>query len=255
MLAFSEVISSKDSMMTGDLASYFRTSRQGLDCILAGLKAADREPGTIKSVLDFGSGYGRVYRAMAVSFPDAELTASDLIADAAQFCAETFGGDWVQSTEDLAFSLPRKYDLIWLGSVFTHLPAYRWCRLLDFLNQSLNPEGIVVFTSHGATALHYFEHGLMAANPNICPAGRFAAMKACLHLIGFDFIPNQPYAMKHHRTVEGAALTDGEYGFSFATQWWVSDLINRMPGWELVFYAAPGWGNNHDGITIRKTGA
>ena len=196
-----------------------------------------------------------MYRAIAAAFPDAELTASDLIVDAAQFCADTFGGDWVQSTEDLGFSLPRKYDLIWLGSVFTHLPAYRWCRLLDFLNQWLNPEGIVVFTSHGATALNYFEHGIMAANPNICPASRFAAMKASLDLIGFDFIPNQPYATQHHRAVEGAALTEGEYGFSFATQWWVSELINRIPGWELVLYAAGGWGGNHDGITIRKTGA
>ena len=48
-LEVNEAISPNDHMMTADLGSYFRTSRAGLDCIMAGLTAADRDPGTIKS--------------------------------------------------------------------------------------------------------------------------------------------------------------------------------------------------------------
>lgn len=252
MLEFDESVSPDDHMLTTDLTAYFKTARSGLDCITDGLAAAGREKESCKSVLDFGSGYGRVYRALSAAFPHAELTACDLMEPAARFCAETFGGDWVKSSEDLSRTrLPRRYDLIWLGSVFTHLPAHRWISLLDFLADASHPRGVVVFTTHGERAIHQIENNLMQRNPHAIGHARYQQMKRTLSLTGFDFIANKPTVLQRQRD-RGIDVSEGEYGFSFATPWWVQDLIGRMPQWELVRYAAPGWAGNHDAVTIRK---
>jgi len=250
LAVFDETMSPDDHMLTADLASYFQTARQGLTCVLDGLAAAGRSPESISTVLDFGSGYGRIYRALAAGFPQAQLTACDLMEPAARFCAETFGGDWARSSEVLdEIRLPRTYDLIWLGSVFTHLPAHRWVSLLDFLARATNAGGIVIFTTHGATAIEHIENRILARNPHMIAAERFAAMKRTLQLTGFDFIPNKPAAIRHQND-RGIKVSEGEYGFSFASEEWVARLVDRLPPWRLVKYAAPGWGRNHDAATI-----
>lgn len=252
MLPLNETMHPDDHMLTANLESYFKTARSAIDCIIASLKSAEREASSIRSVLDFGSGYGRVYRALSAMFPHAQLTACDLMEPAARFCAETFGGDWVRSDEDLStIELPRQYDLIWLGSVFTHLPAYRWVRLLDFLHEACTPGGLVVFTCHGDRAINHIESVLLKRNPYAIDAFRFEAMKYSLPKIGFDFIPNKPAAIKHQHD-RGISVSHGEYGFSFSTEGWVRRLIQEMPEWKMVRYAAPGWAGNHDAVTIMR---
>lgn len=251
-LILNEIISPDDHMASPDPAAYFNTSRTALECILVGLEAAARPSESIASVLDFGSGYGRVYRALAAAFPHSSLTAADLMGAAARFCAENFGGDWVESDEDvLNVKLPRQYDLVWLGSVFTHLPEHRWRLLLDFLASNTTLGGIVVFTTHGVNATKHFHDVVMKRNPYMVPAERFDAMLATLPKTGFDFIATPP-AVQRHQLARGMAVSDGEYGFSFATEGWVRELIESHPNWDLVHYAAPGWGNNHDAATLRR---
>lgn len=253
MLAINETISPDDHMLSaGNRDAYFRTARSGLECILTGLQAASRGPHDIRSVLDFGCGYGRVYRAIAAGFPHAKLTACDLMETAAQFCAETFGGDWVKSSEDLAaIVLPRKYDLVWLGSVFTHLPAHRWLTLLEFLATAADKNGVVIFTTHGVRAIERIESFIMKQNPYMIDADRYKMMKRALPTIGFDFIPSKAAIIKHQNNM-GIDVSLGEYGTSFATEWWVEQVSKRLPDWQLVKYSAPGWAGNHDAVTLRR---
>jgi SAM-dependent methyltransferase len=250
MLDFDRTISPDDHMLTADLESYFRTAQSGIDCILASLAAAGKNTDDIRSVLDFGSGYGRVYRALAAAFPDAQRTACDLMEPAARFCAETFGGDWLKSDENLDnVALPRRYDLVWLGSVFTHLPSYRWVRLLNFLASATNANGIVVFTTHGWKAIGHLENFTLKRNPYILDASRFEGMKDSLQFTGFDYIPNKPKVIDH-QNARGITVSQNEYGISFSEEWWVRTLIEKMPEWRLIRYAAPGWGGNHDAATL-----
>lgn len=252
MTNFDRTMSPDDHMVTADLESYFRTAQSGLDCVLKGVAAAGKAPEEIKSVLDFGSGYGRVYRALAAGFPEAELTACDLMGPAAEFCASTFGGDWVESAENLDDTqLPRLYDLVWLGSVFTHLPAHRWAMLLDFLARFVESDGTVVFTTHGTRAVTHIQDVLLVRNPYAVDADRFELMVANIDRLGFDFIPNKPAATKYQADM-GMEVTQNEYGFSFARDWWIAELITRSPEWELVEYFAPGWAGNHDSAVLRR---
>lgn len=252
-LSINTTISPNDHMLTSDLDSYFRTSCSALEGILASLEIASKEASEIKSVLDFGSGYGRVFRALKAAFPNAICTACDLMEEAARFCAETFDGDWVTSSEDLSqVVFPRQYELVWLGSVFTHLPAYRWIALLNFLDQSTVSGGLVVFSAHGARSIWQLENNLLKRNPHAIDSQRYAEMKSSIDLIGFDFIPNKPAAINHQRSM-GMQVSQGEYGFSFSTEWWVRQLIQRLPNWELVLYQPEGWGSNHDVVTLIRS--
>jgi len=252
MLEFNKTVSADDHMVTADLSAYFRTTQSAWKAIENSLAASGRAKNTINTILDFGSGYGRVYRALVAAFPHAKLTACDLMVDGAKFCAETFGGDWVQSQDTLEnVVMPRKYDLVWLGSVFTHLPEFRWHRLLQFLAEHTSTNGIVIFTSHGNHAIEHFENYLLVKNKHIIDEQWFKNMKANLPKTGFAFYPNKPAVTKNQHE-RGMVVKQGEYGFSFATKSWIRELIALHPDWEMINFSPGGWGNNHDVTTIRR---
>jgi hypothetical protein len=56
--------------------------------------------------------------------------------------------------------LPRAYDLIWCGSLFTHLDCDRWPVFLDFLAGHLAPDGVLVFTTHGRQPIEFMTEGV-----------------------------------------------------------------------------------------------
>ena len=43
----------------------------------------------------------------------------------------------------------REVDLVWSGSVFTHLDAPQWVPLLRYIARALAPGGVAVLTTHG----------------------------------------------------------------------------------------------------------
>jgi hypothetical protein len=49
--------------------------------------------------------------------------------------------------DELAFE--NRFDLIWVGSVFTHLDRERWGGFLPALGGALTDGGVLVFTTHG----------------------------------------------------------------------------------------------------------
>src|SRR5205085_1205813 len=78
-------------------------------------------------------GYGRVLRFLVRRFPDARVTACELLPDAVRFCAATFNAIPAQSAYELdTLTLGARYDLIWCGSLATHLDARRTRELLPF---------------------------------------------------------------------------------------------------------------------------
>lgn len=104
-------------------------------------------------VLDFGCGHGRCARHFRAFFPTAQLFFSDVDAEAAKFCAAEFGGNAVVSSADLDnVELPSDLDLIWVGSLFTHIDYTRMQQLFGKLWASLRRHGTLVGTFHGRRA-------------------------------------------------------------------------------------------------------
>jgi hypothetical protein len=142
-----EEISPRDHMFRVK-ERYLRSGRTGLDCVRLGMVAAEKT--SVASALDLPSGHGRVLRWIKAEFPDARLGACDIDHDGVDFCAATFGATPVYGREDPGdIEVDAPYELIWCGSLFTHLPPERWGGFLDLFERALAPEGLVVLTTHG----------------------------------------------------------------------------------------------------------
>jgi hypothetical protein len=57
-------------------------------------------------------------------------------------------------------TLARSFDLIWCGSLFTHLDRVRWPHFLGFFADQLAPGGVLVFTTHGRQVMRWMMEGV-----------------------------------------------------------------------------------------------
>lgn len=116
----------------GEEDHYYRVGQSALDCISECKHFAEHaEPSRI---LDFGCGYGRVLRVICKEFPAARVTACDVDREAAEFCARTFGAVCAYSSvEPSQVRFEERFDLVWVGSVFTHIDTSAWEGMLRAL--------------------------------------------------------------------------------------------------------------------------
>ena len=115
-----------DGMYAGDGAHYFRVGLGAVGLIEEAVKAAGMSDEDVRRVLDLPCGGGRVLRFLVRRFPRARFVACDLQQDMADFCARQFGARAVYSKDDLeALSFAERFDLVWCGSLATHLDAER----------------------------------------------------------------------------------------------------------------------------------
>jgi len=244
-----QAIHPNDTMMTSTVDLYFNASLTALSCVERAVHSAQKDD--IKSILDFGCGYGRVLRALRARWPDADIVATDLIANAVEFCAEAFGVTTVQGNEDLSdANFGRTFDLIWVGSVFTHLPSNRWEQMLKHLSDHLAPDGVLVFTTHGRTAQWVFEKHTLAKSP--MTVEQFDTAKFEFAKFGFAFIDYSTGMIRHINDKTGAAVSKGQYGLSFSRPDWVCRLLCEFPSLTLQSYTEGGWGKNHDVVAVSK---
>jgi len=140
---------------------YFRAGQSALECIQKALDAASISPQRIKRVLDLPCGHGRVLRYLKAALPTAEITACDLLRDGVDFCSSMLGATALYSCdepEDIPLE-PGSFDLIWVGSLFTHLDSALWPRFLAVFRNALCPGGVLVFTTHGRNAYQFLIGG------------------------------------------------------------------------------------------------
>jgi SAM-dependent methyltransferase len=153
----------------GDIERYVASGRSGLTCIEMALNAAGKTRRQVTEILDLPCGHGRVLRHLKTAFQTAQTTARDLKRDGVDFCASQFGAIPVYARESPAENKlePCRFDLIWVGSLLTHLDAPRWRDFLECFRRWLRPGGVLVFPTHGretyrhlATGESPFDYGL-----------------------------------------------------------------------------------------------
>ena len=143
-------ISDMDDMYQGNKDHYFSVGNSALQCINNAILLANKDLSSIGNILDFPCGFGRVLRILKVAFPTAAITGCDLVQEGVDFCEEQFGSRAVYSDKNLDnVNLNETYDLIWVGSLLTHLDKSQWKKFLGFFNKLLNPGGILLFTTQG----------------------------------------------------------------------------------------------------------
>lgn len=131
------------------VASYMAGAEQFVDILEAAVKEAGRDWDAIGRALEIGCGYGRIVRRLSRRLPGERIAVCDMIEEGARFTASEFGATQVPVMERAHPKPSDTYDLVYLLSVYTHLPrAVVHANLAD-VARALKPGGIVVFTIHG----------------------------------------------------------------------------------------------------------
>jgi CBS domain-containing protein/SAM-dependent methyltransferase len=212
-------ISPSDTMSRGLRGAYFLAGASALDCVRRALDRIGKT--TPDRILDLPSGHGRVLRVLKAAFPDAEIVACDLDREGVDFCARTLGATPAYSQSDPdELQAGGDFDLIWCGSLFTHLDAPRWSKFLSFFARSLLPDGVLVFTTHG-------RHSAPVLQWMSVTEDGARAMLDGYDAIGFGYVP-MPLDI------------EADYGLAIASPDWVNAQI-RDSGLTTVDHEVKGW--------------
>ncbi len=228
----SRELAAGDAMFGGDEARYFAVGQSALHCIAASLTAAG--VASPRRILDLPCGHGRVLRVLRRAFPDAALAACDLDRDGVDFCAAQFGATPVHSHADLGqvrFDAP--FDLIWCGSLVTHLDAAGWLAWFRLLSRALQPGGVAVVTFHGRWAAHRMQNG---HSYGLAPAGLDAVLSGYAHGgFGSADYPGQ-----------------GGYGISLSAPSWILRELAPWPQFRVVGLMERQWDEHQDVLAVQR---
>jgi len=199
------------------------------------LGAVRRPAGTVRRILDLPCGHGRVLRFLRAAFPHAELAACDLNRDGVDFCAQTFGAKPIYSDPDpTRVPLPSDFDLIWCGSLLTHLSAAQGEAFMALFHRALAPGGLAVVTLHGRPFAEELASGRRSGD---LPATALAELLRQYRTAGFGYVdyPSSP-----------------GYGFSLMhPSHTFGRLVAAFP-WRVVCYSERGWDRRQDVLVLQK---
>jgi SAM-dependent methyltransferase len=217
-----------DSMyVPGAGERYLAVGLSAARCIHDALSASPRT--SVRSILDFPSGSGRVLRYLRVQFRDASIVAGEIDPAALQFCATTFGVSVVRSQPDIEqLILPTGFDLIWSGSLLTHLDGARGFALLRAFCRALAIDGVCVFSTHGRLSEVWMRERRFTYDLTE------DAQKAVLD--GFE---QHGYGYGEYRGSPG-------YGVSIASEERMTAMALAAGPWCKLGFVERGWDNHQD---------
>jgi trans-aconitate methyltransferase len=129
---------------------YLRSGREPLQLLEHVLRRAGTRCAEQASLLEFACGYGRLTRWLVHALPAARVHASDIMPEAVAHVRASHGVHaFVSDTQPEHVELGGPHDLIWVGSLFSHLPEPRFRAWLARLGASLSPRGLLAFSTHG----------------------------------------------------------------------------------------------------------
>ncbi|MDB5850686.1 MAG: methyltransferase type 12 [Rhodoferax sp.] len=209
---------------TNPLRDYLADGWRTLAELMVLLEAVDRPLLRTGQFLEFASGHGRFTRHLVKVLGAERVTISDVVSDAVDFGQRTLGAKgFLSSTvpEDVVW--PESYDVVFVLSLFSHLPRRTWSRWLRRLYEALAPGGLLVFSCHGIKA---------ARHDNVT-----------LDAEGFFFAPSS----------ESLAIDAQEYGTAFTSEAFVLDRIAETLGADKLIHKLPlQFWNHQDAYVVQR---
>jgi SAM-dependent methyltransferase len=132
---------------------YLKTSAHLLSTVEDVLERSGVSLDQLGSFLDFASGHGRLTRFLVHRLSPDRITVSDINKAAVDFVRRAFGvrGFYsVAAPEHLNHD--GRYDVIFVCSLFSHLPLNTWASWLSKLYSLLTPNGVLVFSTHSVNS-------------------------------------------------------------------------------------------------------
>lgn len=209
---------------TNPLRDYLADGWRTLSELMLLLEAVDRPLLKAPSFLEFASGHGRFTRHLVKALGNQRVTVSDVVPDAVHFAQTVLGAQGFLSSvvpEEVVW--PQTYDVVFVLSLFSHLPTRTWARWLNSLYGAVAPGGVMVFTTHGIKA---------AQHDNVT-----------LDEDGFFFAPSS----------ESLAIDVQEYGTAFTTEAFVrARIAENMGGDKLIHMAPVHFWNHQDAYVVYR---
>jgi SAM-dependent methyltransferase len=176
------------------------TGKQSMDVIRQIIRWNFRGFHNISAFLDFASGYGRLTRFLVQELPKEHIYVCDIYEDAIKFQHEQFGVHGIISAhvpED--YHDNRKYNCIFVASLFSHLPQKTFSNWLQRLYDLLTPDGILIFSVHDVAVL---------------------PSNLKMEEEGILFVPMS----------ESRSLDANNYGSTYVTEEFIGKIINKITG-------------------------
>ena len=217
-----------DTMFDGRSEHYLGVGLSALRVI----EAAFLDAPAPRRILDLPCGFGRVTRMLRARYPSAEITVCDLDRLCVDFTAAHFSARGVYSKPNFReLELGAVFDLIWVGSLLTHLPEHQTRQFLDFAVRQMGPNCRLIVTSHG---------GYVAERLQECTYGltKEAArgLLAQFRMEGYGF-----------RGYSG----DQWYGISLSSRTWFEQVLSGSPLCLQAYYER-GWDRHQDALVLRR---
>jgi hypothetical protein len=190
------------------------------------------DPGRI---LDFPSGFGRVTRYLRAAFPDAQIDVGDIWEAAIVHCSATYGATRIAAKSDFRDIEAPNYNVIFCGSLLTHLPEERGIALLDFFAEHLEVGGIMIVTFCGRKNLSFEQQHF---NPQAFGTPEDLDRIATTYYEG-------RYAFQDYPGQTG-------YGRSFTPVAWFQRYVQNHPQLVICRLAERSWDDNQDAATLKR---
>lgn len=185
------------------------------------LDKADASLTRMEHVLEFAAGYGRFTRHLVKAIPG-RVTCADVLPGSVEFLREQFHVDAFYSRHSPAeIAYPRRFDLVFVLSLFTHLPVPMWQPWLRSLSRALKPGGLLVLSVH-----------------NEAVAGH----------LGVELGPDGTHFVA---SSESPSLDGSVYGTTFTTRRFVEAAIEEALGAPALLYQPFTFWGGQDGVVIR----
>jgi SAM-dependent methyltransferase len=225
-----QTTSPNDVMFNGNMVAYLLGGAGSLRAIERGRQAAGIAD--VRSILDFGCGHGRALRVLRLAYPDARLVGCDVDRDGVEFCRTVLGVEaFVSHPDPREIRVDEHFDVIWAGSVLTHVGADRWPLFLRWFESHLTAPGAAVFTFQSQAARDLIEAG--GVDMHLAPGATDALVER------FD---REGFAYVDYPAQEG-------YGVTLSSFAWVRDVVDAATSLRIVDHAERGWGA-HDVVTL-----
>lgn len=208
---------------------YLAVGYRGFDLIRNLIKKyINDEPPNLK-ILDFGAGHGRVTRFLVNFYGIEHVFSSDIKPDAVQFHKDFFGiTSFLSSHFPDKVRCDEKFSLIFVGSLFSHLPQSSFYSWLKVLSSWLKSGGVLAFSVH--------DINLLGSDPSNS---------------GFYFHNSNEDSM--FPEIEGHLQEEHRYGISYVSEDFVHRTISEIfPDACLIDRIVKGFGGLQDVYVIKK---
>lgn len=203
------------------LADGWRT----LSELMVVMEKLDRPLIKISSLLEFASGYGRLTRHLARVLPG-RVTCADVMPGSVEFLREQFDVEaFYSSFEPETIEFPRRYEVVFVLSLLTHLPVEVWGRWLRKLATAVEPGGVLIFTVHNEDVLR-------------------DQLGVTFDETGYSFLSSS----------ESPTLDPSQYGTTLATAEVVAEQVREALGTDPELWEENAFWVGHDAIVVRPHG-